>query len=102
MPFDGPGYGMWGGGVFGMLAMVVIWVGLVVVAISLFRAGSARAASGATSVRHAPRGTEPDDPEQILARRYAAGEIDEEEFHRRLDHLRSRDPKTESEGTWRP
>lgn len=31
-----------------------------------------------------------DDPEQILARRFAAGEIDEEEYHRRLEALRSR------------
>ena len=31
----------------------------------------------------------PDDsPERILARRFAAGEIDEEEFNRRLDALR--------------
>jgi putative membrane protein len=31
-----------------------------------------------------------DDPEQILARRFAAGEIDEEEYRRRLEALRSR------------
>jgi Short C-terminal domain len=29
------------------------------------------------------------DPEQILAERFAAGEIDEEEYHRRLQTLRS-------------
>jgi putative membrane protein len=29
------------------------------------------------------------DPEQILAERYANGEIDEEEYHRRLQTLRS-------------
>jgi uncharacterized membrane protein len=30
-----------------------------------------------------------DDPEQILARRFAAGEIDEDEYHGRLETLRS-------------
>jgi putative membrane protein len=29
------------------------------------------------------------DPERILAERYARGEIDEEEYHRRLQTLRS-------------
>jgi putative membrane protein len=29
------------------------------------------------------------DPEQILAERYATGEIDEEEYHRRLQTLRA-------------
>jgi putative membrane protein len=29
------------------------------------------------------------DPEQTLAERFAAGEIDEEEYHRRLETLRS-------------
>jgi putative membrane protein len=28
------------------------------------------------------------DPERILAQRFAAGEIDEDEYHRRLDALR--------------
>lgn len=32
----------------------------------------------------------PDSPERILARRFAEGEIDEEEFNRRLDALRNR------------
>ena len=37
--------------------------------------------------RHDPRlGS---DPEQVLAGRYARGEIDEAEFHRRLENLRS-------------
>lgn len=36
---------------------------------------------------HAPPGA--DDPERALARRFANGEIDEEEFRRRLDVLRS-------------
>jgi len=35
-----------------------------------------------------------DSPERILARRFASGEIDEEEFNRRLDTLR-RNPMAE-------
>jgi putative membrane protein len=35
------------------------------------------------------------DPEQIVAERFAAGEIDEEEYQRRLDTLRSNRQLTE-------
>ena len=36
----------------------------------------------------AGRGRETSEPEQVLARRFAAGDIDEDEYHRRLGVLR--------------
>jgi len=60
-------------------AMVVFW-GLVIWAIAAL-VGWSRG-SGPTAAR---RG---EDPEQILARRFTAGEIDAQEYHRRLDTLR--------------
>ncbi|MEV4331901.1 SHOCT domain-containing protein [Streptomyces sp. NPDC049597] len=38
-------------------------------------------------------GGDPPSPEEILGRRLARGEIDEEEYRRRLDELRA-DPRT--------
>jgi len=68
----------WWGWVLMSLSMVGFW-GLVIWGIvALFR----RSGDGR---RERP------DPEQILAERFAAGEIDEEEYHRRLQTLRSTD-----------
>lgn len=51
----------------------------------------------AAAVRRKPVGASPTapsahDPEQILAERYARGDIDDEEYRRRLDTLRGRTP----------
>jgi putative membrane protein len=60
------------------LSMVAFW-GLAIAAIVLiFR--------GVSGSWRRPEGR---DPQQILAERFAAGEIDEEEYHRRLQTLRS-------------
>ncbi|HLV57628.1 MAG TPA: SHOCT domain-containing protein [Natronosporangium sp.] len=71
-----------GTGGWGFLAMALLWIGfwaLVVTAAVLV-------------VRHLVRAG-PDDrregPERILAERYARGEIDDEEYRRRLDTIRS-------------
>ena len=79
----------WGNGVhwwewfIGFIAMVAFWGILLAVLVSLFRSFASR------DHNHAPPANE--DPERALARRFAHGEIDEEEFHRRLDVLRSKD-----------
>jgi putative membrane protein len=39
------------------------------------------------SARRRPPEPEPDDPKEILKRRYAAGEIDEDEYLRRMSGL---------------
>ncbi|GHH66578.1 hypothetical protein GCM10017673_12320 [Streptosporangium violaceochromogenes] len=57
------------------LLLAVVLAGLVVGAVLLARA----AAAG--------RRPAPDDPREILKRRYAAGEIDEDEYLRRMSGL---------------
>ncbi len=82
----GPGWG-WGWGLIGFGGLVfwglVIWI--LVVALR----------SGSPARPSAPgwgRSEATDDPERILAARYARGEIDEQEYHRRLEVIRgSRD-----------
>ena len=74
------GWSWWGWGLmsFSMLAFwgLVIW-GIV----ALFRRPADRGPGDGRSERP--------DPERILAERFARGEIDEEEYHRRLQALRS-------------
>ncbi|HEX6674615.1 MAG TPA: SHOCT domain-containing protein [Actinomycetes bacterium] len=66
----------WWGALLMMFSMVAFWGLLIWGIVALFR----RPGDG----RH-----ERPDPERILAERFAAGEIDEEEYRRRLDTLRS-------------
>jgi putative membrane protein len=66
----------WWGWVVMSLSMVAFWGLLIWGIVALFR----RPSDG--------RGGRPD-PERILAERFAAGEIDEEEYHRRLETLRA-------------
>lgn len=58
--------------------MWLFWVLFIVLVVWLI----VRTASGR------PTGTHQDSPEQILKRRYARGEIDKEEYERRLSDLR--------------
>jgi putative membrane protein len=60
------------------LSMVAFWGLIIWGIVAIFR--------GVGGSWAAPEGR---DPEQILAERFAAGEIDEEEYHRRLQRLRS-------------
>lgn len=79
-PYEGFGHMMWGGGhgIFGGLMMLIFWaliVGLIVLAVRGFpsRPGSGNGQSAT----------------DILRERYARGEIDEDEFERRLARLES-------------
>jgi putative membrane protein len=65
------GWWMW----FGWLWMVIFWGVIIGVVVAVVRR------SGPASPRSES------DPLQILRRRYAAGEIDDEEFRRRRDEL---------------
>ena len=65
----------WGGWLMMTAVMVAFW-GLVAWVVVVAIRGS-----------RAPTRPTPD-PERILAERFAAGEINDEEFHRRLDALR--------------
>lgn len=80
----GYGYGGhmsgWGWAVTGV-GSVLLWVALVLGVLSLAR--HLRDTTG-------PRGGDGlADPERLLAARYARGDIDDEDYHRRLDTLRS-------------
>lgn len=61
------------------LLMVAFWVAVIWVAVSVFQ----RLAGRPSGERDRP-----ERPEEILARRYARGEIDEDEYRRRRDILR--------------
>src|ERR1700736_1529222 len=88
---------MW---VFGVLTTVIFW-GLMIWGITALWGWARRNRQGPAGGWHGagPWGGGPwgssgpshdDDPEWILAQRFAAGEIDEDEYHRRLSVLRSR------------
>ncbi|MFH8838446.1 SHOCT domain-containing protein [Streptomyces sp. NPDC017868] len=80
------GDGMNGWGWFAMSAgMVLFWGLLITIAVMLFRA--------LDRASHRPPGPRPAmSAEQILSERLARGEIDEEEYRRRLTALRSAEP----------
>lgn len=70
---EGWGWGAW---IVMMLGSVAFWGLLIWAVVALVGGGDA--------------GPEPKaDPEHILATRFAAGEIDQDEYRRRLDTLRS-------------
>ncbi|MEV5973140.1 SHOCT domain-containing protein [Streptomyces sp. NPDC051921] len=80
------GDGMNGWGWFAMSAgMVLFWGLLITIAVMLFRT--------LDRASQRPRGSRPaTSAEQILGERLARGEIDEEEYRRRLTALRSAEP----------
>ena len=87
------GYG-WGMGVGGMIAMTVFWVALVALIVWLvartFRPGD-QDRRGATGGDRSWQETS----DEVLDRRFAAGEIDEATYHRMRETLRSaRSPRT--------
>lgn len=73
----------WWGWVLGTVAMAVFWGLLIWAALAIV--GAVRSAG---HPEDRPRGDLGEDPERILRRRFAAGEIDAEEYHRRLEVLR--------------
>ncbi len=84
MMWYGNGMDGWGF-VLMALSSLVFWGALIAGGIALFRYLN-RAAAKPGSVEAWPT------PEQLLAERFARGEIDEEEYRRRLDALRSTGP----------
>ncbi|MFF4350049.1 SHOCT domain-containing protein [Streptomyces sp. NPDC001530] len=79
--------GMTGWGWFAMsLSAIVFWALLVGAGILLFRA-----LNRAQKEPHTPGAV--GSPEQVLAERFARGEIDEDEYRRRLAVLREDSPK---------
>ncbi|MER6628955.1 SHOCT domain-containing protein [Streptomyces sp. NPDC000987] len=68
----------------GSVGMVLMWALLIVVAVVVYRV-----VSRTPKPPHPPARTS---PEQLLAERFARGEIDEEEYRRRLSVLRADGP----------
>ena len=66
----------WGSWLLMSIPMLAFW-GLVI----WFLLAAVRDSNGSTS--------QPSDPENVLAHRFAAGEIDEDEYHKRLETLRA-------------
>lgn len=71
---DGWGYALMG------LSAVLFWAALIGGGIALFRYLNRVSGTGAGAPRRST-------PEQLLAERYARGEIDDEEYRHRLDIL---------------
>jgi len=70
----------WGGWWFAMpLAAVAFWAAVIWVVVNVFRGGPGPPPTGG------PRSAT---PEEMLAQRYARGEIDDDEYRRSLDALR--------------
>jgi putative membrane protein len=78
----GPGWGHW----LSMVITTILFWGLIIAAIvALVRY------IGSTRNTGRPRSTnEPARPEEVLAERFARGEIDADEYKQRLDLLRTR------------
>jgi len=73
----------WWGWFLGFVVTVAFWALLIALFVTIFRSSSPK------DHTHPAPGQE--DPERVLARRFANGEIDAEEFHSRLEILRSHD-----------
>lgn len=77
----GSGFGgYWGMGI-GMIGMLVFWIGIIVLAVYLFRWLGSGTRNGVSSRPGA-------DALDVLRERYARGEIDSEEFQRRIQVLK--------------
>lgn len=83
MMYYGNGH-MTGWGWFGMtIGMIAFWGLLIALAMVVYRAFS----NGTSDRRSSSGPADAADPRQILAERYARGEIDEDEYQRRLATL---------------
>lgn len=79
-------YSAGGWGFLMILGMLVFWAALVVACVAVYRLSSAHAHLPAAPARTP-------DAEQVLARRFAAGEINETEYAARLAVLREQHPQ---------
>jgi putative membrane protein len=83
MFWDGNGLGGWGYALM-TISMVLFWALLIAGVVALIRATGRDNRGSVGQVAQSPG------PEEVLAQRYARGEIDQDEYHQRLDVLRGR------------
>lgn len=76
---DGSGWWM----LFGGMGMLLFWGAVIWFGAIMFRSVTERTPSTAVQAL--------DDPEQIIRRRFASGELNEEEFRRAVDALHKRE-----------
>ncbi|MET3984488.1 SHOCT domain-containing protein [Streptomyces sp. PvR034] len=89
MYWNGHGMGAWGW--FAMsLTTLIVWTLIVAAAVLVVRALGRDGAHGRTAPT--PHAASDKGPEGLLAQRFARGEIDDEEYSRRLAVLRSHAP----------
>ena len=90
----GYGHGAWPG-ILMAVGMAIFWIAVIVLIVWLVREFAGRRATQATAVQPTPVAAATyhqappmvESPVQILERRYAAGEIDRDEFLRRREDL---------------
>lgn len=87
----GYGYDMGAGG---WIAMTIFWIAVVVLIVWTVSRATSTGGVDADPRRGRPHDDVAGTPEDILNRRFAAGEVDEETYHSMLATLRS--PRTES------
>jgi putative membrane protein len=86
MYWYGHGIGGWGYGLTAII-MVLFWGAVIYGIVALVRYARRDGTQGREPVQ-------PPAPEQLLAERFARGEIDEDEYHQRLTSLRAAGPAT--------
>ena len=91
MYWYGNGMSGWGYALM-TISMVLFWGALIAAAVALVRyfSGAGQRGRGETTAAPMPPAAQPPAPEQLLAERFARGEIDEDEYRRRLDVLHGR------------
>ncbi|GAB2769061.1 hypothetical protein GCM10027020_22690 [Nocardioides salsibiostraticola] len=87
----GYGYDMGAGG---WIAMTIFWIAVVVLIVWTVSRATSTGGAGSDLRRGVTRDDVAGTPEEILNRRFAAGEVDEATYHSMLATLRS--PRTES------
>ncbi|MDX2819130.1 SHOCT domain-containing protein [Streptomyces sp. NPDC006207] len=86
------GHGIGGWGWFAMaVGMTVFWAVIITLAVLLIRAFARPDPPQGPAAPNPPQGPAAPAPMQVLADRFARGEIDEEEYRRRLATLRGSD-----------
>ena len=81
-------HGGWGGGYWVMFLLSIVFIVAVIVGIVFLVRGTSGGGTGGGPMERQPQAPR-ESPEELVRRRYAAGEIDREEYEQKLRDLRS-------------